>query len=129
MDKAVIDASVLLAFLKDESVSLHTLEAILPSALISSVNTCEVATVLGRLGMPYEKITTLIHETVGRIVSFNQEQSLVAAKLWKLTRPYGLSLGDRACLALGFIEKLPIYTADKTWEQLPLKDAEIRMIR
>ena len=129
MDKAVIDASTLLAFLKDESFSLQELEGLLPKALISSVNACEVATLMVRLGMPHETIATLIHETVENIISFDQEQSFIAAKLWEQTKPYGLSLGDRACLALGLVKKLPVYTADKAWGQLQLENLDIHLIR
>lgn len=129
MYKAVIDASALLAFLKDESFSLDELEIILPNSLLSSVNACEVSTVMLRLGMPLEAIRALIHETVGDVIAFDKELSLIAARLWEPAKAYGLSLGDRACLALGQQLKLPIYTADKVWSKLQLEDIEIKLIR
>ncbi|MCW6035912.1 hypothetical protein K4A83_06450 [Spirulina subsalsa FACHB-351] len=45
-----------------------------------------------------------------------------------LTKPLGLSLGDRACLALGLLLHQPVITADRQWNQLDL-DLEIRVIR
>ena len=36
------------------------------------------------------------------------------------TRALGLSLGDRACLALGLRGGLPVLTADHAWQQLTL---------
>ena len=128
MTEVVIDASALLAFLKSEERALHDLESLLPKALISSVNFCEVATVLGSLGMPEKTIEEVVEETVSKIVSFDSSQALVAAGLRELTKPYGLSLGDRACLALGLTHKLPVYTADKIWKKIDL-DIPIELIR
>jgi PIN domain nuclease of toxin-antitoxin system len=36
------------------------------------------------------------------------------------TKALGLSLGDRACLALARRERLPILTADRSWAKLDL---------
>lgn len=129
MYKAVIDASALLAFLKDESVSLHDLESLLPKSLISSVNACEVATVMLRLGIPFGTIEELIDETVGQIIPFNKEHYLLAASLYKTTKQYGLSLGDRACLALAQQTNLPVYTSDQIWRKLKIENIQINIIR
>lgn len=129
MNKAVIDSSALIAFLKDESFSLSELESILSHAVISSVNSCEVATILARLGMPISTIDELINETIGGVIPFDKELSLAAANLWEFTKAYGLSLGDRACVALGQKLQLPIYTADKIWKELQLDNIDIRLIR
>jgi PIN domain nuclease of toxin-antitoxin system len=46
------------------------------------------------------------------------------------TRPLGLSLGDRACLALARRERLPALTADRIWLQAgTLIGVEVRLIR
>ncbi|MBL0941294.1 MAG: type II toxin-antitoxin system VapC family toxin [Alphaproteobacteria bacterium] len=129
MYKAVIDASALLAFLKDESTPLEELESLLPKSVISSVNACEVATVMCRLGMPLEAINGLINENVREIIPFDQQLALSAAGLWEATKVYGLSLADRACIALGQKMQLPIYTADKIWNKLKLDNVEIKRIR
>ena len=128
MAEAVIDASALLAFLKGEKIALRKLEEILPRSLISSVNYCEVATILGGLGMPEDIIEEVVEETVSKIISFDASQALRAADLRELTKPYGLSLGDRACLALGLTHKLPVYTAEKIWSKIPI-DIPIELIR
>jgi ribonuclease VapC len=127
--KAVIDASALLAFLKDEAISLDQLDSLLPKSLISSVNACEVATVLTRLGIPQKEIEGIITETIGAVIPFNNEHYLLAAKLWQSTKMYGLSLGDRACLALAQHMKLPIYTADQVWKKLEIENLQIHLIR
>lgn len=128
MAEAVVDASALLAFLKGESQALNELEQVLPHALISSVNFCEVATVLRGLGMPEESVEEVVQETVSRIISFDASQALLAADLREYTKPYGLSLGDRACLALGLTYKLPVFTADKVWKNIKI-DVPIELIR
>jgi len=46
------------------------------------------------------------------------EQAKIAGDLLPQTRALGLSLGDRACLALGVALKAPIYTADQSWKDL-----------
>ena len=128
MTEAVIDASALLAFLKGEERALKELEDVLHKSFISSVNFCEVATILGGLGMPKETIEEVVEETVSKIVHFDSSQALIAAGLRDLTKPYGLSLGDRACLALGLTYKLPVYTADKIWKNIDI-DIPINLIR
>jgi ribonuclease VapC len=42
--------------------------------------------------------------------------------------PYGLSLGDRACLALALTRGEPAVTADRQWAQLDL-GIRIELIR
>jgi PIN domain nuclease of toxin-antitoxin system len=56
--------------------------------------------VLLRLGIPSKTVEELIDETVGSIIPFTKEQSILAANLYKDTKSYGISLGDHACLAL-----------------------------
>jgi len=62
------------------------------------------------------------------VVSFDSRQAEEAANLRPLTRHLGLSLGDRACLALGLTLGLPILAADRSWDQLPT-DYRIELIR
>ena len=59
---------------------------------------------------------------------FSEQQAKIVGALVAQTRRFGLSLGDRACLALGILLKAPIYTADKTWKNLKLS-VRIHVIR
>ncbi len=126
---AVIDASALLAWLQGEP-GAETVEAALAESAISSVNWAEViqkalARAVDIAGM-HEDVTA-----VGlKILSFIPEDAERVGRLRTLTQPYGLSLGDRACLALGLRLATPVLTADRAW--LPLETAlglSIRVIR
>jgi len=64
----------------------------------------------------------------GDAVPFTSEHARLARGLVAITWPLGLSLGDRACLALGLALKLPVYTADKSWKKLKA-GVPIRVIR
>ena len=54
------------------------------------------------------------------IAEFDAEQARLAGELLLRTRSLGLSLGDRACLALAMVLKAPVYTADRIWKGLKL---------
>ncbi|MHB8733976.1 MAG: PIN domain-containing protein [Terriglobales bacterium] len=56
------------------------------------------------------------------------DDELHGVLLWPLTRRWGLSLGDRACLALAFQRHAPVLTADRLWAELDV-DVEIRLTR
>ncbi|MFZ1106612.1 MAG: PIN domain-containing protein [Hyphomicrobiaceae bacterium] len=62
------------------------------------------------------------------IVPFDEELARQTGALRPATRSLGLSLGDRACLALAQRERLPVLTADRSWAKLDLGIA-ITMVR
>jgi len=62
------------------------------------------------------------------IVPLVREDAAAIARLRPLTKKRGLSLGDRACLALGIRMNLPVLTADGSWKKLPL-GMDIRTVR
>lgn len=59
---------------------------------------------------------------------FDERAAVDVANLREQTKPFGLSLGDRACLALGMSLKVPILTADRRWGDLKLR-VTLRFIR
>jgi len=63
-----------------------------------------------------------------RVVPFDGLQARTAARLRSTTRHAGLSLGDRACLALADRLGYPVVTADRVWASLEV-GIEIIMIR
>lgn len=54
------------------------------------------------------------------VVPLFQEDGVTIARLRPLTKAVGLSLGDRACLALGLRIRLPVLTTDREWQRLEL---------
>ena len=128
MSKVVLDASALLALIKNES-GAKLIEGLLGNIIMSSVNVTEVAGILLDSDMSIEEAQEAIEPFIDSIVSFDFEHSMACAALKKATKHLGLSLGDRACIALGIKLRLPIYSADKIWQELKLENAEIRLIR
>jgi len=47
------------------------------------------------------------------VIPFDAEQARIASSLWKSTRPFGLSLGDRACLSLALKLSVPALTTER----------------
>ncbi len=127
MNRVVLDASALLALINEEK-GAGMVEEHLPFAVMSSVNACEVLTVLLQAGVPSKNAENIIHELIQEIIPFDRKHLSLTAHLRELTKSYGLSLGDRACLSLGQIEKCPVLTADKIWTKInqPVKIILIR---
>lgn len=122
----MLDASAVLAVLLDEP-GAEAVQRLLPGALLSSVNLTEVVGKLCDRGMPAEQVVAAIALIGVEIVPFDAEQAKVAGELRPLTRNAGLSLGDRACLALARLRGLPAFTADVAWATVP--GCEVRLIR
>jgi PIN domain nuclease of toxin-antitoxin system len=62
------------------------------------------------------------------VVAFDSDQAQRTGELIVLTRSHGLSLGDRACLALAQSRGIPALTADRAWLGLDV-GVEIRSLR
>ncbi|CAN5462808.1 hypothetical protein BH24DEI1_BH24DEI1_02430 [soil metagenome] len=93
---------------------------------MSSVNWSEVV----QKALAYNTNVTGLRqdlEALGlQIVDFDARQAEAVAELWTLTRSAGLSLADRACLALARARKLPALTSDKVWTRV---SPNVQMIR
>lgn len=101
---------------------------LLQDALVSTVNIAEVHACLLRRGTAPEQAWDQIQGLQCSPCSYTEEQARITAELTPITRPYGLSLGDRACLALAIERKARVYTTDKAWKNLSL-GIEIEVIR
>ena len=125
----VLDASAILALLNQESGTEVVADALAGSGtVISAVNYAEVCGKLSALGIP-EKVILGALEPLGLSV-YNLDR-LLAEKLGFLyasTRKYGLSLGDRSCLALASHLGLPVLTSDTAWAKLKI-GVKIRLLR
>lgn len=120
MNKIVLDASALLAVLNSEPGSDKLTPELLSAAVGSTVNLAEVQSKLVDRGMDPDDAWEATTSPIEEIADFTAELAKIAGSLIIQTRPLGLSLGDRACLALGLQLKAPVYTADRSWKQLKL---------
>jgi PIN domain nuclease of toxin-antitoxin system len=129
----VLDASALLAFLRDEPGADLVGEALVAGANISAINWAEALGKLADQGQEPETVAQDLEDQgiLGPALVVHEVDELLArriAELRPLTRALGLSLGDRACLALGRRLGLTILTADRDWMDLDL-GLDIRLIR
>ena len=114
MSEAVLDSSALLALLFDEP-GADRVAAVLPDAIVSAINLAETATKLRDRGLDEATVRAALAATGVRIVPFSEDLAWIAAALRASTRGAGLSLGDRACLALAIDRGASAYTADQAW--------------
>lgn len=125
MPSTVLDASALLAYLRDEQGAEVVADAIAVGAAISTVNLAEVLSrATDRDGDPNRLVRQmtdrgLLHGAIS-VEPFTDEDAIEVAHLRPETRVQGLSLGDRACLALARRLALPALTADTAWSRLDL---------
>jgi PIN domain nuclease of toxin-antitoxin system len=93
---------------------------LLLNACCSSVNVAEVQGKLVERGLDpddaWDDISAVVHE----FLPFSAQHAKIAGSLIAQTRSSGLSLGDRACLALALALIVPVYTADRSWKNLKL---------
>jgi ribonuclease VapC len=123
----VLDSSALLAGLFAED-GAHIVAAKGPAAIMSAVNYSEVLTKSVDRGASLPEAEGLLAAFSLVVVPFDSEQAAVAASLRQATRAFGLSLGDRACLALGLTRKVAVLTADCGWLGLKI-GVRIELIR
>ncbi|MES2445494.1 MAG: type II toxin-antitoxin system VapC family toxin [Pseudomonadota bacterium] len=115
----VVDASAVLAVIFRES-GQENIRPILDGARISAVNLSEVVARLIDRGSTDEDIDWALADMHLKIVPFDGDQAMATAKLRAPTRAKGLSLGDRACLALAAAEQATVMTTDRAWATLDL---------
>ena len=127
-NRVILDASALLALIQEET-GAEIIKPLLKFSVMSVVNVTETLSVLQRTNISPEEGLTLITDIVTTIVPFDLEQAEQVAKLHPLVQPQGLSLADRACIGLGIKLQIPIYTADRIWDELKLDNIDIRLIR
>lgn len=128
----VIDASAVMAFLRDEP-GADRVEELLSSvdssfsnaAFVSTVNLAELHQKLGP-DLPTSLIGSA--ESVISCVDFTTGQASIAGAIHSDTRSAGLSLADRACLALAAELNLPAVTADRAWADVEV-GVKVELIR
>lgn len=126
MSKFVLDSSAILAVVNEED-GAESVRALLDEAAISAVNAAEVFSKLHEYSDEAVETTKKVLQFV-EIVPFDVAQAERSGELRAMTKKAGLSLGDRACIALGMQLGLAIYTTDAVWGNLGLP-CDIRLLR
>ena len=126
-DAVVLDASALLAPLGKKT-GWERVHDALPSAAISTVNLAEVAGKLLERGATHDEVAALLDLGI-ESVPFDQSMAFAAAQLRPVTRPLGLSLGDRCCLATAWCPSRAVLTADISWRRTDVDGLDIQLLR
>lgn len=118
MSKAVLDASAVLAVIQRERGADKLTAAVLEDSVISAVNMAEVQTKLVKSGASPAQGWARALSLVLCVEVFTADHARIAGDLIAETEKYGLSLGDRSCLALAIALNAPVYTTEQAWKNL-----------
>jgi len=120
VSSAVLDASAILALLQNERGAERLTNEVLDAAIASTVNLAEVQSKLVSAGLDPDEAWEHAHSVVAAAQPFTSEQAKIAGSLIQHTAKFGLSLGDRSCLALAIALKAEVYTTEQLWKNLKL---------
>lgn len=130
MSAWVLDASALLAYLWQEPGHETVAQRIERSTvMMSSVNLSEVLSRAANEGMSPSAMAAMQAALPFEIIPFDRAQAQTAASLRPPTKALGLSLGDRACLALAIERQAVALTADRVWQELEMEGLAVELLR
>lgn len=115
----VLDTSAILALLFDEP-GRERVASVLDEASVSAVNLAEIVTKLIDVGYADEDMEQAVEAFLPFVAPFDVPLAIAAGAMRRGTRQHGLSLGDRACLALAQRDSAQALTADRAWSQLDI---------
>jgi ribonuclease VapC len=128
MATAVLDASAVIAWLRGEAGAELVRDAISEGAALSAVNLAEILAKIDDRGGDVDDVHGDLRGVL-EIVAFDETHAVESAAIRSATRDYDVSLGDRACLALGRILELSVVTADCRWAKIPKLGVHVQCIR
>ena len=117
--KVVLDASALLCVLNDEPGADRVVD-VLTRSIIGTANLAEVVSKLRDRGLPLDEVREALGGLHLDVRSLTPAQALIVGDLRPATKALGLSLGDRACLALAIDLQAEMLTTDA-----PLASADV----
>ena len=123
----VLDVSALLALLRGET-GWQVVAAIRRESVVGLINYAETLQVLMRIGFASADAREIVEKSEVQLAPFDHSDAVRVAELEAPTRPQGLSLGDRACLALALRLGIPAVTAEKSWSAVTV-GATVNQIR
>lgn len=115
--EAILDASAILALLLNEPGHLRVERVLDRTAGACTVTLAEIVGRFSRAGAAPAETRRMLSSL--RIVWLDTDHDLAyrAGELALASRPFGLSLGDRFCIALAMRKGLPAVTADQAWSK------------
>ena len=128
MAQVVLDASAVLAFVRDEPGADRVLPHI-GTAIISAVNLQEVVKELTLVGMTPDEIRETLLGLRLDVRAHDETAAYTAGALTTQTRQYGRGLGDRSCMALGIALGTTVLTADQEWKRVKIEGLTLEHIR
>jgi ribonuclease VapC len=120
MNPGVLDASAILALYFGEPAA-ETVAGIVAGSLVSSVNYSEVIGKALDRGDAFHAALRKLAAMDFVVIAHDESLARRTGELQPVTKRWGLSLGDRACLALAEREALHAYTLDRSWAKLSLR--------
>lgn len=126
---SIVDASALLALLLRESGGELCRRAIGAAPLMSAVNWSEVSQKARSRGVDGGALVRAVSDAGLGVVAFDQQRAEATAALWAEARRLGLSLADRACIALAVEFERPAITADRSWMRARVDGLSVQCIR
>ncbi|MFH1052725.1 MAG: type II toxin-antitoxin system VapC family toxin [bacterium] len=127
MNRLIFDSSAIIAFVNNEK-GWENVFNIISGAYINAINLAEVIEKLKELELGVSEILEIFDQLDIKIVKFDRELAVKTANLKIISKKYGLSLADRACIATGIYMNMGIVTADRIWAKLELP-VKITLIR
>jgi ribonuclease VapC len=113
----VLDSTALIAFISEEPGSEKIAE-LLPSSSISAVNLTETIHKLVLKGISAETVKQMLRGLKLNVVDWTEDLAYSSAEFAMFGRSHGLSLGDRACLALAKHLHATAVTSDRAWREI-----------
>ena len=110
----VLDSSALLAFSRQEP-GAQVVGRSLSSGHVSAVNASEFVQKLDQYGDDGARALAVLEGLGVKVQVVNRVDALTAAAIYKVSKPFGLSLSDRVCLALAQRLGAAVLTADEVW--------------
>jgi ribonuclease VapC len=115
----VLDSSVVIAVLLSEPGHENAIPY-LDGSILSSVNVAEILARMIKFQVPLETALHWLQRYQFDVVNFDTDLAVIATSLLPKTNPFGLSLGDRACIATAINKQCKVITFDRVWEKLDI---------
>jgi PIN domain nuclease of toxin-antitoxin system len=118
VSRYLLDASALLAVLNAEPGNDVVRAALTARSPISAANFSEVVSKLADLGLTEVETNTVLASIELEVLDFTRAHAYQAGRIRPQTRTAGLSIADRACLAVAKSLELPVLTGDHSWSRV-----------